>query len=452
MDTKQNFYNILESNNLTIESLDKIISYNYNFSYISTIAIKNIIKLELTQNHLLKLSKLNFILPYNIWIEHNHPENLLNLVFPMNTFGWCNIERNIEQMKQDLTNFMTILTTFSNCNFDKIIPKLITIPTLQDIEIFFKFGYNWFLNKENIFWYMYYYPIDSFLDAAKTKQFYDMLDLITKNNVLIDFKLVKRLLDFNHKIIPKCINYLISSSDVITNDMFIKLIKYLDSNTVLTIITKTTYIPLEEHLELLCSKEDYIDLFEHIKNIGSFPFTDKLLAKSVEHNNVSITKYLLENKVMPKEEYITKNTSNEIIKLFENYGLSISNNIHIMGFLYNTINKYEFDDKFKNSVEVVKEQAERKRYNCPKKINSVDSLKRAFRCYSLKQLETLDCKIKPDNECFVAALNNASLDVMIFLLKKYNFTPTILDIMRIEDLKNRYIILHKFYPQYASIQ
>jgi hypothetical protein len=224
------------------------------------------------------------------------------------------------------------------------------------------------------------------------------------------------------------------------------------------------YKLVESDLIYLCTTQITEPIFSDLLityniNLTTLPYAETMFINSIKSNNYSMTKLFLDNKFQPKEEYIYNyliskdEQTNNIIDLFIKYGLSISPHLYAyikINCSYNGIVPECITQNMKKSIDTICDY----NYSMLKprfaQIKNIKHLVRLYEMCSLPEINNMikksTKKIEPDNSCFVAALRNPHIEVLLYVFEHYKYVPTVLDIIQIPDLKMRFFVLCKFYP------
>jgi hypothetical protein len=189
-------------------------------------------------------------------------------------------------------------------------------------------------------------------------------------------------------------------------------------------------------------------------------------SKFIEHMencDINNIKKMIDNKFIPKSDYLyyllpnkDNNKLFEIVSLFtslNSVGITITDEIyyylHMIG-----IKKLDTLDFPKVSSELkdnINNNNYKKFYN-DFDINSIQDLRKLFRIGNLKQIlmyeltNLINCEIKPDSICFLNALKNDDMDVTKYVISKYNYKPSIFDILTVNNMGKRVYLFKRYYP------
>jgi hypothetical protein len=364
----------------------------------------------------------------------------------------------INDIKYKLTNTSILsLVTKSNVNEKHLL-------------LFDKYGYSWY-NENNLIKYIKNYSYDR---KEVNEQFMNVLNMYNAKNILNLDVIIKLI---NNKYIHKIIQSSLFASNkyTITKEKFYEFFEYYRPNMetiIINLFDKCIYTSSVEDLEYLSSLDTINEsLFSYFKIKHNILLTETMFINSIKNNNISLIKYFLDNKLIPKEEYIYKyikfSKSNEnklscdIINLLINYGLVITPQLYVYIKLLDENKNIIINStligiplSLEQTTDNIIKHNKIKKIKKIKNIKNITDLQRMYKSCTLSEIQDITNKSKkkidPDITCFKMSLYNPNIEVMLYVFETYNFIPKILDIIKISDLKLRYYILYKFYPQMAS--
>lgn len=221
-------------------------------------------------------------------------------------------------------------------------------------------------------------------------------------------------------------------------------------NKIKRLLTEYSYMPLQQHITDLCSTNITDTLFIFILSLNpSLILTSTMFVQTIKQKNLPLIKYFLDQKSIPKEEYIYLLHDGdwdtiEIIKLFLSYGLSLTPALyaHIKFIGINTITAPTIPKSIKDSIICA---------TLDKSDTKNPQLEPETLAYAIKDLYELKQLGIPTTLQLEAALRNDDHEVMLHMFDTYHYVPKLFDIMKIPTLNNRYIALQKMYPSLIQL-
>jgi hypothetical protein len=159
-----------------------------------------------------------------------------------------------------------------------------------------------------------------------------------------------------------------------------------------------------------------------------------------------------------------KNNITEIVKFFvelKSLGIIIDNKMYEYLHMINipSLKEIHFPDVSPEFIKIMQYKTEliiNKRFsnnNINFNIKTINDLRKLFRYGSVNELiqySTTNNKFMPDELCFFNSLQN-SYEVIIYVLEKYKYVPSIYDIMYLEKSEIRVYLMKRFYSKKIDI-
>jgi hypothetical protein len=246
-------------------------------------------------------------------------------------------------------------------------------------------------------------------------------------------------------------------------EIFTELIKYYDMK------------PSEELYQASCKYNNTV-LFK-IATCDITEFNDECFMYSCFHTNIIIMTEHLNQKIIPSSEHLhnicvgTGQHKIQAIETLIDYGFVMTDKMHetigLLGIkltkINNDHNTLENINKLQNRLTVfnsIKKAtlSQKKNYNNLKNTekirgSSLYHLRNLYLSYSLDHIQSFQEKYncKPDITCFENSLMNNDPIVRNYVFHVCNYIPSILAIVRTNDLTKRIGFLTRFYPELCSI-
>jgi hypothetical protein len=221
-----------------------------------------------------------------------------------------------------------------------------------------------------------------------------------------------------------------------------------------------------------------IDLFEKkcTKNIDTALDSESQFIEYMTNCDIISIKKMIDNKFMPKVEYLyylipSNNITNEmkkaqfeIILIFINLnsiGLIINDEMY--AYLYmigidklDTLNFPNVSSQFKKNMndKINANNISIYKIKDIENIQNIQYLRKLFHkgyINDILKYENSDSTIEPDEICFFNALCNIRPNVMKYVISKYNYNPSILDILNVTIVENRIYLFKRFYPNQSLL-
>jgi hypothetical protein len=225
------------------------------------------------------------------------------------------------------------------------------------------------------------------------------------------------------------------------------------------------------HMYSLKFDINFIKLFESKinHNLISENNINLTFIKCIENGDICRVKQIVGNKFIPKVEHLyylqpnsQDNNYTEIVKFFvglKSLGIIIDDKIYIYLVMINVplleeINFPDVSPELKKTMECKNKLINKNVKNINKNftVKTMDQLRKLFGHGKLEDLikyTNSNNKLVPDELCFFNSLQN-TFDVIKFVLDKYNYVPSIYDIMFLKKSEVKIYLLGRFHSNCLS--